>query len=73
MARPAFEKLLRLSKGDFETRLWLFYDAYIYGKTMELCGNREEAVRGYRECINANPHTDLAQKSTASLQRLKKL
>lgn len=73
IARPAFDKLLQLSKGDFETRLWLFYDAYIYGKTMELCGNRSEAVRGYRECINANPHTDLARKSTASLQRLKEL
>lgn len=43
MARPSFEKLLQLSKGDFETRLWLFYDAYIYGNTMELCGNRMEA------------------------------
>ena len=70
MVRSAFEKLLQLSKGDFETRLWLFYDAYIYGKAMELCGNIPEAVRGYRECINANPYTDLAGKSIISLQRL---
>jgi len=73
LAKPAFETLLKLAKGDFETKLWLFYDAYIYGKTMELCGNKKEAIHGYRECIKANPHTDLAQKSTASLQRLNEL
>lgn len=72
MARPAFEKLLLLAKGDFETRLWLFYDAYIYGKTMELCRNRVEAVRGYQWCIQANPHTDLASKSTEKLELLLK-
>jgi hypothetical protein len=73
MAKKYFEKLLKLAKGDFETRLWLFYDAYMYGKTMELCGNKKEAIRGFRECIRANPYTDLAQKSTASLQRLNEL
>jgi hypothetical protein len=73
IAKPAFETLLKLARGDFETKLWLFYDAYMYGKTMELCGNKTEAIRGFRECIKANPHTDLAQKSIASLQRLNKL
>jgi serine/threonine protein kinase len=73
IAEPAFETLLKLAKGDFETRLWLFYDAYMYGKTMELCGNKNEAIRGFRECIKANPYTDLAQKSTASLQHLDEL
>jgi tetratricopeptide (TPR) repeat protein len=73
IAKPAFETLLKLAKGDFETKLWLFYDAYLYGKTMELCGNKKEAIRGYRACIKANPHTDLAKKSTAFLQRLNEL
>jgi hypothetical protein len=71
IAGPAFDKLLRLSKGDFETRMWLFHDAYIYGKTMEMCGNKDEAIRGYRSCIAANPHTALAKKSHDSLRRLK--
>jgi serine/threonine protein kinase len=71
MARPAFERLLKLAKGDFETKLWLFYDAYIYGRTMQFCGNINEAVRGYRICLQANPYTDLARKSEAWLERLR--
>ncbi|NIM12263.1 MAG: protein kinase [Candidatus Aminicenantes bacterium] len=71
MAKPAFERLLRLARGDFETKLWLFYDAYMYGRTMQLCGNIEEAVRGYEVCKQANPHTDLARKSQAWLERLR--
>ncbi|MCK4763773.1 MAG: protein kinase [Candidatus Aminicenantes bacterium] len=71
MAKPAFEELLRMAKGDFDTRLWLFYHAYIYGKTMALCGNRKEAERGYRRCIQANPHTELAARSAAALKSLR--
>lgn len=70
LAKPAFENVLKLAKGDFDTRLWLFYDAYIYGKTMAICGNKEEARRGYRVCIQANPYTDLSKRSAAALQRL---
>lgn len=70
MAIPAFENVLTLAKGEFDTRLWLFYDAYIYAKTMEICNNKQEAKRGYRICIQANPHTDLAKRSTAALKRL---
>jgi serine/threonine protein kinase len=70
IARPAFEKLLQLAKGDFETKLWLFYDAYIYGKTMELCGINEEAIRGYRVCLDANPHTGLAREAAVNLKRI---
>lgn len=72
LARPAFSELLKMSKGDFETRLWLFYDAYIYGKTMEMAGNKEEAIRGYQTSLSANPHTDLARRSRAAIQRLRK-
>ena len=71
-AKSAFEKVLKISVGDFDTRLWLFYDAYVYGKTMEMVGNTEEAVRGYRECVRANPHTDLAKRSEKALKNLMK-
>ena len=59
-AREAFTRLQARSRGDFMTRLWLFYDAYVYGRTMELALDRAEAARGYRACIEANPHTGLA-------------
>ena len=52
------------------TRLWLFYDAYVYGCTMELAGDLAEAARGYRACIEANPHAELAARSRQRLQRL---
>jgi tRNA A-37 threonylcarbamoyl transferase component Bud32 len=66
----AFAKQLTRARGDFMTRLWLFYDAYVYGRTMELNGDRAEAARGYRTCVEANPHTELAARSR---QRLKLL
>jgi serine/threonine protein kinase/tetratricopeptide (TPR) repeat protein len=70
LAQNAFEKLLKISKGDVETRVWFFYDAYIYGKTMDILGNRKEALRGYRTSISANPHPELAQKSKIELKKL---
>jgi serine/threonine-protein kinase len=69
-AREAFARLQRRARGDFMTRLWLFYDAYIYGGTMELANDRAEAARGYRACIAANPHSDLAVRSQQRLALL---
>jgi len=57
---PAFEKLIKMTAGDFETRIWFWYDAFIYARTMELLGNPREARKGYRACLEANPHTALA-------------
>jgi len=68
LARPAFAKLQQTARGDFETRLWLFYDAYIYGRIMELAGDKKEATRGFRACVAANPHTALAKKAREKLK-----
>lgn len=62
MAKEGFEEVLKMSGGDFFTKFWLFYDAFIYGKTMEIIGNQTEALRGYKECIKANSYTDLAKR-----------
>lgn len=59
-AREAFARLQARARGEFMTRLWLFYDAYVYGLIMELAADRAEARRGYRACVEANPHTGLA-------------
>ena len=69
-AGEAFARLRERARGDFMTRLWLFYDAYVYGRIMELAGDPAEAAIGYRACIAANPHTELAERSR---QRLKPL
>jgi serine/threonine protein kinase/tetratricopeptide (TPR) repeat protein len=64
---PAFEKLKKIAAGDFETRLWFWYDAFIYARTMELLGNHGEARKGYQACLDANPHTALALESRKAL------
>jgi serine/threonine protein kinase/tetratricopeptide (TPR) repeat protein len=69
-AYDAFVRLQEKARGDFMTRLWLFYDAYIFGRTMELVGDRSEAARGYRACIAANPFTELAARSRERLRAL---
>jgi serine/threonine protein kinase/tetratricopeptide (TPR) repeat protein len=69
-AREAFARLREQAQGDFMTRLWLFYDAYVYGLTMELAGDRREAEAGYRACIEANPHAELAARSRLRLKSL---
>jgi len=69
-AKASFDRLLDKSAGDLETRLWLFYDAYVYGRIMEMAGNEAESLRGYRTCIDANPHTDLARQSEEAVDRL---
>ena len=71
-APPAFDRLANDARGDFMTRLWLFYDAYVYGCTMELSGDRAEAARGYLTCITANPNTELAARSRQRLALLEK-
>ena len=57
---PAFAQLQKMAVGDFQTRLWLWYDAFVYARTMELLGDRRDARKGYRACLEANPHTALA-------------
>jgi hypothetical protein len=71
-ASEAFTRLQARARGDFMTRLWLFYDAYVYGLTMELAGDRAEAARGHRACIEANPHTELAARSRRRLALLRR-
>jgi serine/threonine protein kinase/tetratricopeptide (TPR) repeat protein len=70
-SRLAFDRLLQTARGDFMTRLWLFYDAYVYGRIMELAGDRAEAARGYQACIEANPFTNLAVRSRQRFLLLK--
>ena len=55
-----FEGLLQRSRGDFLTRVWLFYDAFVYARCMELLNRPEEACRGYETCRRANPHSGLS-------------
>ena len=72
-AREAFMRLQARARGDFMTRLWLFYDAHVYGLVMELAGDRAEAARGYRACVEANPHTGLARRSRQRLALLERM
>ncbi len=71
-ASEAFARLQARARGDFMTRLWLFYDAYVFARTMELAGDRVEAARGYRACIEANPHAELAARSRQRLALLER-
>ena len=64
---PAFAQLQKMAVGDFQTRLWLWYDAFVYARTMELLGDRRDARKGYRACLEANPHTALAGEARAAL------
>ncbi len=65
-------KLLRDSRGDMFTKLWLFYDSFIYGKLMEKTGNTDKAIKGYKICIKSNPYTELAKRSKENVDRLEK-
>lgn len=71
-AMDSFGKLLGESRGNFMAKLWLFYDAFIYGKTMELLDDKKEALRGYKLCIKANPYTDLAKRASVRIKSLGK-
>lgn len=66
---PALTRLKQIAAGDFETRLWLWYDAFIYAKTMEILGDRAGAREGYRACIEANPHAALAAEARQALAK----
>jgi len=67
---PAFAALKQIAAGDFETRIWLWYDAFLYARTMEILGDRSGAREGYRACLEANPHTALAAEARHALARL---
>ena len=69
LAKKDYNKIINKSKGNFDARLWIFYDSFIYGKTMELLGYKAEAVRGYKDCIKANSFTDLAKRAKARLEQ----
>jgi tetratricopeptide (TPR) repeat protein len=66
---PAFAKLRQVAAGDFETRLWLWYDAFVYARTMELLGNPAGARDGYAACVESNPHTALATEARQALAK----
>jgi tRNA A-37 threonylcarbamoyl transferase component Bud32/tetratricopeptide (TPR) repeat protein len=66
---PVFERLKKTAIADFETRLWFWYDAFIYARTMEILGNPGEARKGYRACLEANPHAALAGEARKALAR----
>jgi len=72
LAKAYFEKLQKESKIDFERKLWFFYDSFIYGDLMEKAGNIKEALRGYKNCVKANPYTDLAKRALLKIKYLKK-
>jgi len=68
MALAGFQTVKRKSESDFETRLWFFYDAYLFGRIMEICGRKDKAMHGFKECIKANPNTHLAQISNETFK-----
>jgi tetratricopeptide (TPR) repeat protein len=70
MAVEALKKVLIYAKGDLSTRVWLFYEYFIYAKTMEIVNNREEAVQGYNSCIKCIPNSYLAKLSRKRLAKL---
>lgn len=67
-ARATFKRLQEKARGDFMTRLWLFYDAYVYGRIMEMAGEKEPARQGFLAGIAANPHTRLSRLSREHLE-----
>ena len=60
LADDGLSEMIRRSRGDVETRFWLFYDAYVYGRLMEKAGRKAEAMRGYRLCVDSAPYSQLA-------------
>ncbi|MBN1197350.1 MAG: protein kinase [Candidatus Aminicenantes bacterium] len=59
-ARESWKILRERARGDLQARLWLFLDAWCYGRTMETLGETEAAQEGYRACVQANPLTGAA-------------
>jgi len=58
------------AKGDFSTKVWLFYEYFIYAKTMEIVGNKKMALQGFKSCIKCVPNSYLAKLSRKSLTNL---
>ena len=67
MAKSAFRDLRTRARGELETRIWWFYDAWVYGRIMEELKEEKEARRGFSACVQANPHTDLARRANLRL------
>jgi len=60
-AREAWRCIRDRSRGDFQARLWLFLDAWCYGRVMHALGDMDAARDGYRACVAANPHSGAAR------------
>jgi tetratricopeptide (TPR) repeat protein len=69
-ARESWEILRERARGDFQARLWLFLDAWCFGRTMETLGETEAARQGYRACVKANPHCGAAADARRRLNGL---
>ncbi len=63
----SLKKLKIYAKGNFSTRIWMFYEYYIYAKTMEIIGNKLNAIKGYKECSKIAPNSYLAKLSRKRL------
>ncbi len=70
LAKETMDFLEKEKKTSFRTRLWLFYDSFLYGVIMERIGDKKEALRGYRESIKANPRTQLAKVALSRIRIL---
>ncbi len=66
-AERAFALMRRMAKGQFWARYWLFYDAYAYGRTMDLLGRPDKAAVGYRLCAELAPFSFLAKEARQRL------
>lgn len=71
-AERGFNQLKLMARGQFWPRFWLFYDAYAYGRTMDLAGQPEKAGQGYQLCIELAPHSFLAERARQALAGLSK-
>ncbi len=60
-ADQAFGRIRFMARSQFWARYWLFYDAYAYGRTMELLGENAKAREAYRLCSELAPFSFLGQ------------
>ncbi len=58
--QDAWERVLQRARGDFQARLWLFLDAWCYGRVMDWLNETAAAREGYRNCLGANPFSGAA-------------
>jgi len=61
LAKETMNFLEKEKRSSFRTRLWYFYDSFVYGVIMERVGDKKEAIRGYKESIKTNPYPQLAK------------